>query len=84
MTDLFAEIERAEQERDKAEHFQQALVELSRNEAAALILTAALRDSSINCENLWRALEQRDDFKAEYGADRAKAREDFLFRKKYF
>lgn len=38
----------------------------------------ALRDAAVNCETIWRELEERDDFKAKYGVDRAKAREDYL------
>lgn len=78
MTPLSLEIERAESELDEALQLQAAIIALSKNEAAALVLAMALRDAAVNCEIAWREIEQREDFKAEYGTDRAKAHEDFL------
>lgn len=78
MTNLFLEIERAETEFNEVSKLQEAIIELSRNDVAALVLTMALRDAAVNCENIWRNIEEREDFVAKYGDDRAKAREDYL------
>ena len=62
---------------DRATNIHTAIIALSNNETAADILAWELRDAAIGCENLWRDIELRDDFKAKYGTDRDKALEDF-------
>ena len=62
---------------DRATEIHDAIIMLSNNSVATDVLAWELRDAAIGCENLWRDIEQRDDFKAKYGTDRDKALEDF-------
>ena len=62
---------------DRSTEIHDAIIMLSNNETAADVLAWELRDAAIGCENLWRDIEQRDDFKEKYGTDRDKALEDF-------
>ena len=62
---------------DRATEIHDAIIMLSNNSVATDVLAWELRDAAIGCENLWRDIEQRDDFKEKYGTDRDKALEDF-------
>ena len=77
MQDLATAISYANNLFDRATEIHDAIIMLSNNETAADVLAWELRDAAIGCENLWRDIEQRDDFKAKYGTDRDKALEDF-------
>ena len=77
MQNLATAIMRVDGEWSRALDFQDALIKLSQNEFATEALAWQLRDSAVECENLWRDIELRDDFKAKYGTDRDKALEDF-------
>ena len=79
MEELKSEIELAENEYHDAERLHEAILKLSTNEVAVNILLLALRETAIQCEILWREIEQREDFKAKYGTDRNLAHEDFLY-----
>ena len=77
MQDLATAISYANNLFDRATEIHDAIIMLSNNSVAADVLAWELRDAAIHCENLWRDIEQRDDFKAKYGTDRDKALEDF-------
>jgi hypothetical protein len=77
LTNLFLEIEQVENVRDDALSYFEAICALSTNEASTALLLNAFREAVLDTENLWKEIEQREDFKARY-ADREQAHEDFI------
>lgn len=77
MDALFLKIEEAETSRDNSLAFQEALVGLSNNPAASIVLANEMRAAAADAEIQWRAIEQMPEFKAKYH-DRDSARADFL------
>ena len=78
---LFMAIERAEQELTEASDFEQAILALSKHDAATLVLTSALRNAVAHSEVIWQKIEEMPEFKACY-TDRDHAYQDFL--REYF
>lgn len=75
---LLLAIERAENEYCEITDFEEAILALSPRQAATLTLLMALRGATVNHENFWHEIEEMPEFKAVYGDDREKARNDFL------
>lgn len=79
MDELFLKIEMAEQRRDEAGAYGDAIVELSKNPAATLVLLEEMQQAAVDAELLWRKIEQSAEFKTRY-IKRTDACADF-FRK---
>ena len=77
-TKLLLAIERAENEYNELADFEEAIIALSKRQAATLVLLLALRDAAVNHEKIWDEIEEMPAFKEVYGTDRGKAREDFI------
>lgn len=77
MDSLFLKIEEAETCRDNSLAFQEALVGLSNNPAASIVLANEMRAAAADAEIQWREIEQMPEFKSRY-TSRDAARADFL------
>ncbi len=77
MDGLFLKIEMAEQRRDDAEAYADAIVGLTQNPAATLLLVEAMKEAVADAELQWREIEQSAEFKARY-TKRDDACADFL------
>lgn len=75
---LFFAIEDAENEFCRITDLEQAIIALSTRDAATSVLINAICDAAVNHEKAWSKIETMHTFKAIYGDDRKKAREDFL------
>ena len=77
LTDLFLQIEMAEQERDEALAIADAIAELSKNFVASQVLLKELQIAAVTAELTWQRIEQMPEFKERY-RNREEARADYL------
>ena len=75
--ELLAIIGDADSELDDAAKLEQAIIDLSNNQAATSALLTALIKAEAKHEAYWQRAEQTDDFKRNY-ANRDDARADYL------
>ena len=78
---LFVAIEDAELANERIGDLQDAICALCERQYTILILLDEFKKNVLEHERLWRDIELRTDFKAQY-SDREHARADYL--KKYF
>ena len=75
--DLLVAIEDAELAKERANDLQDAICALCERQYTILILLDAFKENVLEHERLWRDIELRSDFKAQY-SDRETAQADYL------